>query len=164
MPVTAEEAYVAESLDVARGLVQAGIPVFAAPPAPDTKVGFKLPNHWQQTKPDAVYIEAWQPGWALAMVCGWGLDVIDVDVYAGGSLESLNGSTPRIYGMASTASGGLHLFIASLGVASKNALFTGIDIKAGEAGGKGRGFVFIAPTVKASKITGQLTPYTWCEV
>ncbi len=161
--MTAAETYIAESLDVARGLVAAGIPVFAAPPAPGTKVGFHLPGRWQQTKPDKVHVETWQPGWALCMVCGCGLDVIDLDVYAGGTLDALNGSTPRVYGMASTASGGMHLFIASLGVASKNGLFAGVDIKAGEANGKGRGFVFIAPTVKASKVTGEMVPYTWCE-
>lgn len=161
MTMTAPDTYAAESLDIARAMVAAGIPVFAAAPAPGTKVGFRLPARWQQTKPDLSRIAEWQPGWALCMVCGCGLDVIDVDVYAGGSLDQLNGAAPRVYGMASTASGGLHLFVASLGVASRNALFTGVDIKAGDASGKGRGFVFIAPTVKASKVTGQPVPYTW---
>ncbi len=151
----------AEALDIARTLTTAGIPVFAAPPAPGTKIGFALPPRWQQTKPDVTRIDEWRKGWALCMVCGCGLDVIDIDIYKGGEPGALNGSMPRIYGMASTPSGGVHFFIASLGVASKNGLLKGIDIKAGDPGGKGRGFVFIAPTVALSKITGQPQQYGW---
>lgn len=162
MTVTAEpDVYAAQALGIAREMVTAGIPVFAAPPAPGTKIGFRLPSRWQQTKPEPARVEEWAPGWALCMVCGCGLDVIDVDTYAGGSTGRLNGSLPRIYGMADTPSGGVHLFIASLGVTSKNGLFPGVDIKAGAADGRGRGFVFVAPTVKVSKVDGQSRGYTW---
>lgn len=162
MTTTVPDSYVADSLEVARNLVLSGIPVFAAPPAPGTKVGFRLPGRWQQTRPDALRVAEWQPGWALCMVCGCGLDVIDLDIYAGGTLDKINGTMPKIYGMASTASGGAHLFVASLGVRSINALYTGVDVKAGDTEGKGRGFVFIAPTVKPSKVTGQPGHYEWC--
>ena len=163
MTATTDAAYVTESLAIARALVAAGIPVFAAPPAPGTKVGFRLPSRWQQTRPDEAHVAEWQPGWALCMVCGCGLDVIDIDTYAGGgpSAARLNGTMPRIYGMASTPSGGGHLFVASLGVRSINALYPGLDIKAGDEAGKGRGFVFIAPTVKPSKTDSQPGRYDW---
>lgn len=164
MTMTADDTYVAEALGVARELVTAGIPVFSAPPAPGTKIGFRLPSRWQQTPAhDASHIDGWQPGWALCMVCGCGFDVIDVDSYAGGgtSLASLNGSMPEIYGMATTPSGGGHLFVATMNVRSINALYPGIDVKAGDADGKGRGFVFIAPTVKPSKTDGQPGCYRW---
>jgi putative DNA primase/helicase len=154
-----------QALAIAHDLVEAGIPVFAAPPAPGTKIGFALPSRWQQTKPDHALVDAWQPGWALCMVCGHLLDGIDVDTYADGDLAALQGALggvlPDIYGVAATASGGTHLLVASLGVASKNGLFPGIDIKAGEPGGHGRGFLFIAPTVKAHKITGLPGQYGW---
>ncbi len=126
---TLTEPGVAAALDVARALVQSGIPVFAAPPAPGTKIGFRLPSRWQQTVAELSRVEEWQPGWALCMTCGCGLDVIDIDTYAGGSTKHLNDMLPHIYGMASTASGGTHLFVASLNVRSKNSLFPGVDIK-----------------------------------
>jgi putative DNA primase/helicase len=157
--------HVAQSLAVAHELVEAGIPVFAAPPAPGTKVGFQLPGKWEQTQADHARVDEWQPGWALCMVTGCGLDGIDIDTYADGNLAvlqgALGGDLPSIYGVAATASGGTHLLIASTGVASKNGLFQGIDIKAGEPGGTGRGFLFIAPTVKAHKVTRLPGQYGW---
>ena len=160
-------AYVSQSLAIAHQLVEAGIPVFAAPPAPETKIGFKLPYQWEKTMPSHATAGRWQPGWALCMVTGCGLDGIDVDTYAKGDLAvlkaALGGTLPVIYGIAATASGGTHLLIASIGVASKNALLQGIDIKAGKPGGDGCGFLFIAPTVKASKITGLPGQYGWLD-
>ena len=157
--------HVAQSLAIAHSLVETGIPVFAAPPAPGTKIGFRLPARWEQTQADRARVDEWQPGWALCMVTGCGLDGSDVDTYAGGDLAvlqgALGGSLPGIYGIAATASGGTHLLIASLGVTSKNGLFPGIDIKAGEPGGNGRGFLFIAPTVKAHKVTKLPGQYGW---
>lgn len=165
MTLTAQEAAQAsEPLDIARNLAAIGIPVFAAPPAPGTKIGFRLPSRWQQTQPDLARVAEWQPGWALCMTCGCGLDVIDIDTYAGGDLNALNGAVPDVYGKATTPSGGFHLFIASLGVRSKNGLYPGIDIKAGDAQGEGRGFVFIAPTAKPSKVDGTIGSYCWMSV
>lgn len=163
MTTTAAE----QALAVARNLTAAGIPVFAAPPAPGTKVGFALPPRWEQTPPDPGAVDQWQPGWALCMVCGHGLDGIDVDTYAGGDLgalaTALGGALPSVYGMAATPSGGTHLLIASSGAASKNALLPGIDIKAGTAEGKGSGFLFIAPTVRTSKVTRLPGQYAWLD-
>jgi hypothetical protein len=158
-----DAAYVEEALGIARNLVLAGIPVFAAPPAPGTKIGFRLPSRWQQTKAETAQVDAWQPGYALCMVCGMGLDVIDIDSYAGGgpSATRLNGTMPRVYGMAETPSGGGHLFVASLGVRSINGFYPGLDVKAGDREGRGRGFVFIPPTCKPSKVDGQPGCYRW---
>ena len=156
---------VEQALETAHQLVDAGIPVFAAPPAPGTKVGFRLPPRWERTAPDHAQVGLWQPGWALSLVCGHGIDGIDVDTYAGGDLgilkDALGGRLPEILGMAATASGGTHLLVRSLGVASKNALLPGIDVKAGTGDGKGSGFLFIAPTVKLSKVTGRDGQYGW---
>ena len=153
---------VTAALEIARGLARAGIPVFAAPPD-DSPVGFRLPGRWQQTKPDPARADEWQPGWAMCAVMGRGLDLVDFDLYAGADVPALDGLVPQRYAVACTASGGLHIFVASMGVRSKNALFKGIDIKAGDAQGKGRGFAFIAPTVKASKVNGQPGTYSWTE-
>lgn len=161
MTATAHDERTASALEVAREIALAGIPVFTAPPAPGTKIGFALPPRWQQLEADPARVEEWRPGWALCMTCGHGLDVIDIDIYAGGSLDHLEGIVPVIYGRAATPSGGIHLFVATLGVRSKNGLFPGVDIKAGDRDGKGRGFVFIAPTVKPSKATGRPASYSW---
>jgi P4 family phage/plasmid primase-like protien len=165
VPVT--ESPAEQALAVARDLTAAGIPVFAAPPAPGTKVGFRLPSRWEQTAPDPEMVNQWQPGWALCMVCGHGLDGIDVDTYADGDLSALQvalgGQLPLVYGMAATPSGGTHLLTRSAGAASKNALLPGIDIKAGTAEGKGSGFLFIAPTVRTSKVTQLPGQYAWLD-
>ena len=156
---------VAEALDIARGLARAGIPIFIAPPSSDPKdtSGFRLPGRWQQTKPDPSVLDHWQPGWAVCAVMGHGIDLVDLDLYAGAETGKIWDAlqAARHYGRASTASGGIHVFVASMGVRSKNALFKGIDIKAGDADGKGHGFAFIAPTVKPSKMTGEMSPYYW---
>lgn len=162
MTALMDEAMVAGALEVARELARAGIPVFAAPPDPGQKVGFRLPANWQRTAPDPARVDEWQPGWALCMVCGHGLDGVDIDIYAGGMLDPvLDAGLPRVWASAATPSGGIHLLVRSLGVRSKNGLFQGVDVKSGEPGGKGHGFLFLAPTVKASKVTGEPASYAW---
>lgn len=156
--LTAEQT---EALEIARALVAAGIPVFTATPDPSSTTGYRLPPRWQQTRPDPAVVDAWQPGMALAVVMGQGLDLIDVDPRSGGDPAALNGSTPASYGAALTPSGGVHSFIRSLGVRSRDNVLPGIDVKAGDASGTGRGFAFIAPTVRVSKVTGEPTAYRW---
>ena len=154
---------VAEALEVARQLTREGIPVFVAPPSasPAHSSGFALPYRWEQTVPDPAALDRWQPGWAVCAVMGHGLDLIDLDLYNNADGSDLDGLMPAIYGTAATASGGVHYFVRSMGVASKNNLFQGIDIKAGTPGGTDHGFAFIAPTVKASKVTGLPATYSW---
>jgi len=48
-----------------------------------------------------------------------------------------------------------------MGVRSRDNVLRGIDIKAGDPTGDGRGFAFISPTRRRSKTTGELTPYLW---
>lgn len=150
-----------EALDVARALATAGVPVFVAPADPGHKIGFRLPRGWETSAPDPAVVDAWRPGDALCVVMGHGLDLLDVDPHKGGDLTALNGSTPTSYGTAVTPSGGVHSFIASIRVRSRDNVLPGVDVKAGTPDGKGRGFAFVAPTVKPSKVTGQPEPYRW---
>lgn len=157
---------ISRGLAVARELIEHGIPLFTGPPTAEKRhtSGFVLPGKWQDTKPDLAVLDRWQPGDALCMVCGYGLDLVDIDIYHGGSMEALElriKPMPRVYAMAATPSGGIHLFTAALGVRSQNDMLPGIDVKSGDAAGKGRGFAFIAPTVKPSKMTGLPGKYTW---
>ncbi len=71
------------------------------------------------------------------------------------------GVWPAALGVAATPSGGSHEFIPALGVGSRDAFRPGIDVRGGRPDGTSRGFVFIAPTVKLSKVTGVLQPYRW---
>lgn len=150
-------------LDVARRMAAAGIPVFLAPPSTYAKIGFALPDEWEQTVADPSVLDAWRPGMAVCAVMGCGLDLLDVDPRNGGELAGMDVPVPASYGSAYTPSGGVHSFVASLGVWSRNNVFPGIDVKAGMPDGSGRGFAFIAPTVKPSKVTGELAPYQWVQ-
>lgn len=149
------------ALDIARALATAGIPVFVAGADPAGSTGFALPRDWQHTRADPGVVDRWRPGMAIAAVCGHGLDVIDVDPRNGGDLAAINGALPTIYGVAATPSGGVHAFINSLGIRKKTDLRPGIDVQAGAPDGTGRGFVFLAPTVRVSKATGAPVAYTW---
>jgi len=104
---------------------------------------------------------------ALCAVMGHVVDGLDVDPRSGGeqSLRRLEqvGIRPRSYGVAATPSGGTHDLVASLGVRSRDGLLPGIDYKAGIPGEGGHGFLFLAPTVKRSKATGELGVYSWVE-
>lgn len=152
-----------DALEVARGLAAAGIPIFVAAPDPNTQTGFALPSAWQQTAPDPSVVDRWRPGMALCAVMGQGLDLIDVDPRNGGDAAAMNGSTPVCYGVALTPSGGMHSFIRSIGSGSRDNVFPGIDIKSGTPEGEGRGFAFLAPTVRTSKVTGEPAAYRWAK-
>ena len=58
---------------------------------------------------------------------------------------------PRVYGKATTPSGGTHELVATMGVRSRDKVCPGIDVKAGAPDGTGRGCLFIAPTRRRSK-------------
>lgn len=187
MTLTPEEQ---QGVDTARELIAGGIPVFAAPPALDAAgnwdptggtgkkqgsgCGYWLPTAWEKTVPSEKWLnpkapgyeeKAWRPGWALGAVMGHGMDLLDVDPRNGGDAtrEALvqAGMWPRTYGAASTPSGGTHEFVASLNVGSRDDLRPGLDVKGGLPDGSSRGFAWIAPTIKASKVTGELVAYRW---
>ena len=146
----------------ARYLADEGAPIFLAKPDSDNSTGFRLPPGWQQTEPDPSVVDRWEPGMALGLVTGVLVDVVDVDPRNGGDRASLNGSMPRTYGQQATPSGGTHDLVAPLGVA-KGKASPGIDVQAGDPDGAGRGFVFLAPTVRQSKVTGEMRAYAWVE-
>ncbi len=174
-PVSAEQT--ALDLDTARELARAGIPIFLARPALDATgrwvpdgghhgCGYWLPKRWQQTVADPAVLDRWRPGMAVATVTGHGLDAADVDPRHGGDVTRsglvVAGMWPRVYAEAATPSGGTHELVAALDAASKDALRDGLDVKAGRRDtDTGRGFIFIAPTVKLSKVDGEIRPYVW---
>jgi hypothetical protein len=170
----------AEALRIAGELIDAGIPVFAAPPCPGVScsrpghqaggVEYDLPARWQQTVPARVWLERWQPGWALAAVGGWAADFLDTDPRNGGdaSYQELLGAghLPQVFGVQETPSGGRHDLISPTGERKATGFLPGLDLQAGAADGQGRGFVWIAPTVKRSKDPahgGAVRAYRWVQ-
>lgn len=148
------------ALDAARTLARAGVPLFLARPDETSTIGFSLPSGWQHTTADPAVVDAWSPGMALCAVMGVAVDLLDVDPRNGGDVGRL-AQVPRSYAVATTPSGGLHSFIAPLGVGSRDGVLPGVDVKGGRPDGSSRGFAFLAPTVKASKETGEPVAYAW---
>jgi hypothetical protein len=128
-------------------------------------LGFKLPEGWERTEADPRVVDRWKPGMALCAVMGHLVDAIDVDPRNGGSLEALvealGGELPQVYGVQNTPSGGQHYLVATLGVRKLQNVVPGVDLQAGNADGVGRGFIFLAPTMRESKKTGEMKAYTW---
>lgn len=151
-----------KGLEIAHVLVDMGAPVFTA--FRNSSTGdFLYPADWQNKQPSHAAVDAWRPGKALCMVTGVVFDVIDIDPRNGGDLAALDGIRPRTYGLAHTPSAGTHLLIARTHLA-KGKPATGIDLQAGADDGSGRGFVFIAPTVRVSKYgpnEGKPVAYQW---
>lgn len=181
---------VATALRIAGELIDAGIPVFAAPPCPSGPFGeidgkgdrvsrctrpghgaggveYDLPARWQQTVPSRMWLEMWEPGWALAAVGGWAADFLDIDPRNGGNESfaqmSLAGHMPNYYGVQATPSGGWHHLISPTGERKAVGFLPGLDLQAGDVAGQGRGFVWIAPTVKRSKTDGVVRTYCWTQ-
>lgn len=170
------EVTAATPLDVARDLTRAGVPVFVARQAtnPDGTwradggtggCGYWFPKGWESTPADPTTLDAYNPGDALGAVMGHHLDLLDVDPRNGGDDSRAQlveaGMWPTVYAAAATPSGGTHEFITPLGAGSRDGVRPGLDVKGGRPDGAGRGFAFIAPTVRLSKVTGKPVPYTW---
>lgn len=156
--------YQRHALWVARGLAVAGVPIFAAYPDPSKGVGFALPRGWDSTTTTESHraIEAWRPGMALCAVMGGTLDLIDFDPHNGSpDPSSIPFAWPTAYATADTPSGGRHAFVAALRVGSRDNILPGVDVKGGRPDGSGRGFAFIAPTVRVSKVDGSRRAYVW---
>jgi hypothetical protein len=151
-----------QALAIARMLVKAGVPMFLARPDETKPHGWALPFGWETNEPDVSVVDAWRPGWALCAVTGHTFDLVDVDPRSGGSEADLGGVMPHSYLTAETPSGGRHHFIRTLGVSSLDGkVAPGVDIKSGTLEGEGRGFAFIAPTVRRSKVDGVPREYRW---
>lgn len=163
-------------LEIARYLAENGVPIFLAKMATRDDggwdasggsggTGYKIPVGWQNTVADPSVIDEWEPGMAVCAVMGHTVDLFDVDPRSGGELSfaklTTEGIRPKSYGRQTTPSGGSHDFIASLGIRSRDKILPGIDIKAGDADGNGRGFAFLAPTKKRSKVDGVTAYYQW---
>jgi putative DNA primase/helicase len=155
------------AIQVAHQLVDAGIPVFSAAPNHGNGPEFHYPNGWQHFRPRHEQVDMWQPGWALCAVMGVKADVIDVDPRNGGERGYAelvaSGAMPQAYGIAQTPSGGRHYLIPRTGLA-KGKPAEGVDLQAGDDRGEGRGFVFIAPTVRVAKggpDKGRPVAYRW---
>lgn len=155
-----------KALQIAHNLVDAGVPIFSAPPHSSQE--FALPDSWQTYRPNHIQVERWRPGWCLAMVCGVVFDVLDVDPRNGG-LEGFQElldahAVPTILGAAGTPSDGRHYLIARTHLAKTSKAARGVDLQAGADDGSGRGFIYIAPTVRISKFgpnEGQRVAYEW---
>lgn len=188
---------VLKALDVARRLIKAGVPVFAASPCPEGCPGVKrtqnrdgtwleiphqgapgryhLPRMWEKTVVTERYLDpndqiGWRPGWALAAVGGHVVDFLDNDPRNGGdtSLSEVVGAghMPFILGQQVTPSGGEHYVIHPTGLRKSTNFLPGLDLQSGDETGQGRGFVWIAPTVRPSKDpanAGELVSYRWLE-
>jgi len=145
-------------------LIEWGVPLFIARRAPDFPhggsgdTGYEFPRAWQEAEPDLAVLDRWQEGDALCAVMGKVVDGIDVDPRSGPGIPA--DVMPHSYGRQRTPSGGTHDLIAALGERSWNGMFPGVDYKAGQ-GARGKGFLFIAPTVRLSKTDGELREYTW---
>lgn len=148
-----------QGLAIARLLVKAGMPVFLAYPDPSSPQGFKLPMGWQNQECDPSVVDSWRPGMALCAVTGRAFDLVDIDPRSGGTEDAI--PMPHSYLAAETPSGGRHHFVSALGVASRDGVAPGVDLKSGTLEGTGRGFAFIAPTVRVSKVDGVSREYRW---
>lgn len=163
--ISAEET---EALKIAGELIDAGVPIFAAAPNPDRPGDYYLPKGWERTVPSRSWLDKWRPGWALGAVGGHVADFLDFDPRNGGSESEkelrIQGQMPRAFGVQATPSGGTHLIVSLTGERKSTGFMPGVDLQAGNAEGVGRGFIYIAPTVRPSKAPetlGELRPYVW---
>lgn len=155
----------ARGLEIARALARAGVPIFVARGVPGKPGQFKHPEGWQRIAPDPAIVDTWRPGDALCAVGGGPADWLDCDAYNGGAASRselvMGGAWPTSYGQQETPSGGTHDVIVPLRTGSRDGWMHGLDLKGGRPDGGGRGFIYIEPTVRASKSTGELLPYRW---
>ena len=160
-------------LEYAQQLADMGVPIFTARLLRDGEPETKDHrwHRWQNARAGAASykaIEAWAPGMALGAVGGSVLDFIDYDPRNdtdGSGLDWLRKAASEITPVSRvrTPSGGWHLAIPCLDLA-KGKITDGVDYQGGlrepdRFGKTRRGFVFIPPTVRPSKVTGELLPY-----
>jgi hypothetical protein len=153
------ESRIAAALSEARKLIRYGMPVFPGrvddegnPDRTDLRW-----SRWNKYPADDSVLDRYRPGEALAALCGITFDVIDIDPRNGGRFsfnrmsEELGDMGPVVYGKVKTPSGGIHLYVAAMGIGSHNNFMPGIDLKGGYPDGSGRGFVFLPPTIRPVK-------------
>ncbi len=187
MPLQDHE--VTQALEINRAMARVGIPIFVAEPCLQaqcsadcrrrnknngTFTGFHLPYQWEKTKADENVVDKWRPGWAICAVGGYAADFIDVDSRSGGEASAAElyrrGMWPTSYGRAMTPSGGFHDIIAPLRVGTAAPIgngteneWPGVDLRGGRPDGEGHGFIYLAPTVRPSKVDGVPRGYRWVQ-
>ena len=166
----------ADPLTVAQGLVAAGEVVLTAQPNPtydpavtDAKdprgKEFWLPSRWQHATNHRDMIRGWRPGWALLLVTSRRLAAVDVDTKHGADpaaeVARLSALGVPILGMAVTPSGGAHIYVPAVGLASTNNPGRGIDTRGRAPDGTGTGFVYLPGTQRPKYAGGG---YVWVTV
>jgi hypothetical protein len=155
----------AEALEIARQLINLGVPMFLASPRADRPGGFYYPEGWQFTRPDPTVVDRWRPGMALCAVMGQVFDVIDHDPRKHGyDPDVLTGAMPEIQGTVMTPSGGRHDWITKLGLHKNTGFRPGLDYQGGTEEREGCGFVFVPPTARPSSAeedAGEVRTYQW---
>lgn len=158
------------AIETAREMARAGIPIFVCPPNGNRPGRYAFPIGWQKTAADPAALDQWRPGWAVGAVGGGACDFLDLDPRNGSDESQLllknEGAWPLTFGTQSTPSGGTHHIISRTGERKETGFLPGIDFQAGsdtpdETGSEGRAFVWLAPTVGRSKVTGEMVPYRW---
>ena len=139
-----------DPLIFAQRLIDAGIPVVICRPNLKWKIGDKRldvmpPKGWSIITAAECDLSGFRPGVdTLAMVSGWGVDVVDCDPKNGGSLANM--PPFKRFGRTGTPSGGTHDYVRSTGI-GKMALTTIIghvgDYLGGTAQGGGRALAFL---------------------
>jgi hypothetical protein len=89
-----DTAWAEESLEIARELVRAGVPIRPAKRAMrggkwdgtggTGGTGYWLPDAWQETEASEAWLDHWRPGDALMLITGVVADGFDVDPRHGG--------------------------------------------------------------------------------
>ncbi|MGH8571287.1 MAG: AAA family ATPase, partial [Gammaproteobacteria bacterium] len=179
IPMPHTESEISRALDIARCMAMSGVPVFVAAPCLKTSCspecrrrthdagvhsGWHFPGNWDTVAASPAVVDSWRPGMALCAVGGHTCDFLDVDPRNGGTESAADlwrqGCWPNSYGRQITPSGGRHELIVPLHT-GKGTPAPGIDVQGGRPDGTGRGFVFLAPTVRKSKVDGVDRPYRW---
>jgi hypothetical protein len=125
-----------ETLAFARELIAWGVPVILCKPRADGDevvpvVSWRNITNAAQCSP---MLDDYEHGTdALALIGGYGIDVIDVDTKAGGSIEPFGDL--RHYGVTRTPSGGAHYVITSTGLRRKQGLEIGGQVVGDYIGG-----------------------------
>lgn len=158
------------ALVFAHELVDAGMPVFTArlnkEGQPDRRD--RRWNNWQEYTPSHKRVDSWLPGNALCAVTGIAYDVIDYDPHNDPDKDSfarfaadMGEDGPSVRAKVRTPSGGTHLYIAPHNRPTRHPVpgYPGLDYQGGNEDGTGRAFVFIPPTVRPSKVTGETAVY-----
>ena len=143
-----------DPLTYAQSLIDAGVPVVICRPNPRWRSDGSTPGEpelchpsgWQSIAATACDLSGFHLGVdVLAMVAGHGVDAVDVDSKAGGSVENL--PPFRRFGRHRTPSGGHHDLVRSTGIGQMSPLdihgrHVG-DFCGGTTGGGGRRLVYL---------------------